>query len=511
MKASIRQKLRNAKRRIQRRLKLKQWPDQAEPMFTARNIRYEIADRTQGIVCGGIGAIHLLARRVGLIDAIDAHLHLLKQHKPYHESDHVLNVAYNLLAGGTRLEHLELRRNDEVYTQALGAERIPDPTTEGDFCRRLSELEVMRLQQIFNLVRQNVWRQQPDEFFDHAVLDADGTIAPTLGKCKAGMDIAYNGQWGYHPLVISLANTGEPLFLLNRPGNRPSHEGAATLFDLAIAQCRTAGFRKITLRGDTDFSQTASLDGWEEDGVRFIFGIDAHNKLLAEMEKLPEKAWKPLHRPVKHRVKTAPRRKPENIKEQIVVEREFENQRLVDEEVAEFAYRPAACKHTYRIVVVRKKIRVTKGQQFLFDQEVPFFYITNDWETAAEGIVREANQRCNQENLIAQLKGGVRAIEMPLDNLTSNWAYMVMAALAWSLKAWSALLLPEGGPAADIRRREKQRLLRMDFKTFLNAWMQMPCQILRAGRRLIYRLLSWNPWQPAFFRLLDQLSIPLRC
>jgi hypothetical protein len=192
VKANICQKLRNAKRRIERRLKLKQWPDQTEPMFAARNIRYEIADRARGIACGGIGAMHLLARRVGLIDAIDEHLHLLKQHKPYHESDHVLNIAYNLLAGGTRLEHLELRRNDEVYTQALGAERIPDPTTEGDFCRRFSELGVMRLQQIFNLVRQNVWKQQPDAFFDHAVLDADGTIAPTWGECKAGMDIAYN-------------------------------------------------------------------------------------------------------------------------------------------------------------------------------------------------------------------------------------------------------------------------------------------------------------------------------
>ena len=234
----------------------RQWTNQPQPMFAAQNIQYEIAERTQGLASGGIGAMHLLARRIGLIEMIDRHLHLLKQHKPYHESDHVLNIAYNLLCGGTRLEHLELRRNDEVYAKALGAQRIPDPTTAGDFCRRFSDLDVLKLMQIFNRVRQRVWRQQPPEFFEHAVIDGDGTLAPTYGECKQGMDIGYDGQWGYHPLLLSLANTGEPLYWYNRSGNRPSHEGAAVFFDLAIALCRESGFRKITLRGDTDFSQT---------------------------------------------------------------------------------------------------------------------------------------------------------------------------------------------------------------------------------------------------------------
>jgi hypothetical protein len=123
--------------------------------------------------------------------------------------------------------------------------------------------------------RWKVWRQQPDEFFEEATLDADGTIAPTTGQCKYDMDIAYDGQWGYHPLVVSLAQTGEPLFLVNRPGSRPSHEGAAYCLDQSIALCRRAGFRKITLRGDTDFTQTAHLDRWDGQGVQFIFGIDA--------------------------------------------------------------------------------------------------------------------------------------------------------------------------------------------------------------------------------------------
>ncbi len=98
----------------------------------------------RGLSAGGIGAILLLAQKIELDKEIDRTLHLLKRHLPYHESDHVLNIAFNILVGGTRMEHLELRRNDEVYLDALGAKRIPDPTTAGDFCRRFtSEAEVV--------------------------------------------------------------------------------------------------------------------------------------------------------------------------------------------------------------------------------------------------------------------------------------------------------------------------------------------------------------------------------
>jgi len=171
-----------------------------------------------------------------------------------------LNLAYNLLSGGTNLEDIELRRNDEVYLDALGAKRIPDPTTEGDFCRRFSETDIQILMNTINDVRPGVWQQQPEAFFDQAIIDVDGTIASTTSECKEGMDISYKGQWGYHPLIVSLANTGEPLFLVNRSGNRPSHEGAAWYLDRAGALCEKAGFKRILYRGDTDFTQTQHLD-----------------------------------------------------------------------------------------------------------------------------------------------------------------------------------------------------------------------------------------------------------
>ena len=236
-----RKNMRNRKRRIERRLGERHWREQSAPMLSASNMHYEMGKRTRGTAVGGIGAMHRVARRTGLIEAIDARVDVLKRHLPYHESDHVLNIAYNALTGGTCLEDIELRRNDEAYLDALGAQRIPDPTTAGDFCRRFEPGDVENLMEAANEVRLNVWRQQPAGFFDEAVLDADGTLAPTSGECKEGMDIAYDGTWGYHPLLISLANTAEPLYLVNRSGNRPSHEGAAPRFDQAIGWCQRAG------------------------------------------------------------------------------------------------------------------------------------------------------------------------------------------------------------------------------------------------------------------------------
>ena len=510
----------NLRRQIDRRKqhnaqRLDRWNlgDTSQPVLGARNIHYQLAERAAGTAAGGIGAMHLLACQLGLPEAIDRRLHLLKAHLPYHESDHVLSLAYNALCGGTCLEDLELRRQDAAWLDALGTPRIPDPTTAGDFCRRFRPQHIDALQDVFNDTRRKVWARQPAAFFTRATIDMDGTLVPTRGECKQGMDISYNGIWGFHPLVVSLAETGEVLSIVNRSGNRPSHEGAAAEADRVIELCLGAGFERVLLRGDTDFTQTTHLDRWDDDPrLRFIFGVDHMPNLWLLAEDLPQSAWKPLKRPPRYRVKTSTRARPASTKQAIVEARGFADIRLVDEQVAEFDYRPTACKKSYRLVVIRKNLRVRDKQGRLFDDYRYFFYITNDRESSAAQIVFAANDRCNQENLHAQLKGGVRALVAPVDNLVSNWAYMVMTALAWNLKAWYALLLPEGrGRQAAAWREQKQTVLRMEFRTFGNYFLRLPCQVLKTGRRIVCRLLSWNRYQAVFFRFLDGLRRPLRC
>ena len=208
-----------------------------------------------------------------------------------------------------------------------------------------------------------------------------------------------------HPLIVSLANTREVLSIVNRPGNRTIQEGAAGEADRAAALCRKAGFQRIVFRGDTDFSQTLHLDRWNAQGITFYFGYDRHPNLAAIADGLPESRWKRLVRPPKYAKAGTPRRRPANVKRQVIRRRDYEQLELRSEEVAVFKYRPVACQQTYRMIVVRKNISKEKGERRLFDEIRYFFSITNDPDITPAEVVFECNGRCDQENLIAQLAG----------------------------------------------------------------------------------------------------------
>jgi hypothetical protein len=238
------------------------------------------------------------------------------------------------------------------------------------------------------------------------------------------------------------------------------------------------------------------------------FGYDARKNLVEQANALPDAAFEALVRRAERAIKTKPRKRPPNIKNQIVVDRGYSNLRLESEELVDFDYLPVACRRPYRIVALRKNLIVEKGQTKLFDEVRYFFYITNERELSNEQVIRQANQRCNQENLIAQLKSGVRALHAPVNTLNANGAYMLMASLAWTLKAWAALSLSVHPRWRHRHEQQRQLLLRMEFRTFLNAFINVPAQIIRTSRRVIYRLLGYNPSQLLFFRMLDGIGVP---
>jgi hypothetical protein len=511
--AKLLKELKKRKQQVQRRIDKSNWSG-SSPMIKAPSIKYELAERQQAVSAGGIGVMMQVLEKLDVRREINSAVKLFKLHMPYDEADHVFNIALNILAGGKCLEHLELRRTDEAYLNAVGAQRVPDPTTAGDFCRRFNDMKILHLMTAFNRVRRRVWQQQPDEFLDEAIIEADGTMVETHGEKKQGIGMNYKKQWGYHPLVVTLANTCEPLYVVNRSGSRPSHEQAPFYFDLAISHCRAAGFRKIVLRGDTDFALTENFDRWDADGVKFVFGIDAMPKLENLADCLPTEAWRPLRRRHKQPQPASSRQRPDNAKAAVVAEKGYRNKQLMSESIAEFEYRPGKCSRSYRVVVVKKQIKVTEGQLRLMDEQRYFFYISNfpKSEKSDRQIVFGGNDRCDQENTISQMKS-CGALAAPLNDLNSNWAYMVIASLAWSLKAWAALMIkPEGSEKQqETQSKTKRRVLRMEFHTFRQTLIDIPAQIIRRARQLIFRLLSYRESMEPLLLIHASLNQPLRC
>lgn len=501
-------------RRIARRLKRTEGgrSSTGKPEMTMSKMKLDVSERINAHGVGGLGLVHQMVQRIGLPAAIDSQLKLLKIHRPYLESDHVLAIAYNTLAGGASLEDMERQRQNEALLDNLGARTLPDPTTAGDFCRRFKTPDnVNVLMDALNDVRSKIWRNQAADFLEEAVIDGDGSIVETTGECKEDMSLSYKGTWGYQPLLISLANTQEPLFLVNRTASEHSAAGAAEYYDRAIEGCRQAGFKKIRARGDTAFSQSEHLDRWDGDGVQFVFGYPYVRGLQPRIEAIVDEEWTALERPPKPAARTGPRARPENVKQRIVTEKGYKDLRLKNEAVAEFEHQPSKCEKSYRVIVLRKELETYKGEQLLFEEYRYFLYITNDWDLTTHEVVRESNLRCGQEKLIGELKDKVRSLRAPLGDLVSNWAWMVMSTLAWSLKAWAALSLPRGGRWREKHEEDRTRLLTMGFRSFVESMIRVPVQVILAARQIRVRLLAWNSEQRVFLRLADVVERPMLC
>nr|WP_263399611.1 IS1380 family transposase [Saccharopolyspora pogona] len=343
----------------------------------------------------------------------------------------------------------------------------------------------MALMEAINAVRPQLWTGRGRDLLGPiAYLDVDGTIVPTGGEHKAGMDISYKGIWGYAPLIVSLANTKEVLYLVNRPGNAPSHQGAAQWIDKAI-ELVAPHAERVCLRGDTDFSLTAHFDRWAEK-VDFVFGMDNNAALRSRAEALDEACWSRLQRPAAYEPRTGgTRARRENHKQRIVTERGYVNLELNHEDVAEFTYQPGKCRRPYQVVAVRKNISKTRGEQVLFDELRYFFYITTRTDLTAAEVVACAGDRCDQENIIGQLKSGIQALRVPLYDLISNWAYMVIAALAWNIKSWFAMMMH--------RKHHRRDYIRMEFRRFLHHIILIPAMVIRHARSITIRLIGYQP------------------
>ena len=425
---------------------------------------------------GGLALAATLVRSLGLAQDLDRELSLLASHRPFHESDHVLTHVYNLFAGGTCIEDIADLQTSEPVRRMLGANRIPDPTTAGDFLRRFDAEALKTLDQVIDRAQEKVWkRRYGKRRAERAIVDLDSCVRPVYGDQKEGTDFTYQGSFGYHPLVISLAGTLECLRLINRSGNTTSADGSEShLRELFPMLGRR--FKQVIVRGDSAFAKQAIFDACEESGHFFAVVSPQQQNFASLFEALPGAQWKPYRQrernedPARGRRKRGPNRRRERARS-----RNKRDLQLKKQWIAEIPYRPDRSDRTYRLIARYQEIEEhEQGHLFLLTR---FRYVLSNLppSVSAEEVMDLTYQRCDQENLIEQLQNGVAAMRMPTGGMLSNAAFGTCARLAHNLKPWLAqLALPP-------------ETMRWEWKRFRRAFVYCAARVVHTAGQVHVR------------------------
>ena len=425
---------------------------------------------------GGLALATGLVRSLGIARDLDRELSLLYAHRPFHESDHVLTHVYTLYAGGTCIEDIADLQTSEPVRRILGADRIPDPTTAGDFLRRFDKDALRSLDQVIDRAQEKVWkRRYGKKKAARAVIDLDSCVRPVYGDQKEGTDFTYKGSFGYHPLVISMAGTMECLRLINRSGNEGSAVGSEThLRELFPMLGRR--FKQVIVRGDSAFAKQAIFDACEEAGHHFAVVSPQQRNFVSLFEALPGDQWKPYRqRKQTSEPKGKQRKRGPNYRRERALSRNKRNLQLEKQWIAEIAYQPERSEQSYRLIARYQEIEEHEQGELFTLTRFRFILSNLPPKVSAEEVMDLTYQRCDQENLIEQLQNGVAALGMPTGGMLSNAAFMTCARLAHNLKPWLAqLALP-------------RETMRWEWKRFRRSFVYCAARVVFTARQVHVR------------------------
>jgi len=442
---------------------------------------------------GGLVLAQQFVRRFGVAKRLDEALALFKRHAPYHESDHVLALAYTLYADGTCLEDQAALQGSEAVRRLVGACRIPDPTTAGDFLRRFRVAQdVERLAGVTDEVQEAVWSKLPRHVRrrrkkqELALVDLDGHIKPLYGVQKEGADFSYDGRWSYQPLVVSLGGSGECLRVVNQPGSARSSDAAAKALEEVLPLVRRH-FRNALVRGDTDFDRSDVFKAVLAAKAYFAIGGRLYPNRAALVQAIAERRWEPFVARAEREQPSGPSRegRTPNYRRQKAVERRFRMLRTVKQWVSEIAYQPAGLGSACRMIVRRILIEENDGQGALFKHFRYRLVLTNlPRSYSPRQIIDLTYQRCDQENVIEQFGDGIAGWRMPVAEFMGNSAWLQITRLAWNLGKWIAqIALP-------------REVVRWQWKRFRRHFVYIAAKVLKTGRRLVVRLAGSHRFLP---------------
>ena len=467
------------------------WPETEGRVMRHPLLHLESDPRGEITHYGGLVLAQQFVRRFCVAQRLDGALRLFKRHAPYHESDHVLALAYTLYADGRCLEDQVVLQGSEAVRRLVGACRIPDPTTAGDFLRRFKTAQdVESLSGVIEDIEEAVWsklsrkvraRRKKREF---ALVDLDGHVKALYGVQKEGADFGYDGRWSYQPLVVSLGGSGECLKVVNQPGNAHSSDAAAKAVKEVLPRVKRH-FRNAIVRGDTDFSDV--FKAVMDERAYFAIGGRLYAKRAALVEAIAEQNWKSFVPRADREERGEPSRhgRTANWRRQKAAERGYRTLRTVEQWVSEIDYQPHGLDSPYRMIVRRVLIEETDGQGALFKHFRYRLVLTNlPRSYTPRQIIDLTYQRCDQENVIAQFGQGIAGWRMPVAEFMGNSAWLEIARLAWNLGKWIAqIALPS-------------EVVRWEWKRFRRHFVYIAAKVLKTGRRLVVRLAGSHRFLP---------------
>ncbi len=447
----------------------------------------------------GIALARDLVSRLGIQSAIDSQLSILKRHKPYHESDHVLNLVYNFLTGGECLSDIERLQDTEGYLKVLGTDCIPDPTTAGDFLVRFQAEDVAGFQRVLDGIQDTSFSLLDRKRKELATVDHDSSIHEVYGKKKEGADYAYENTYSYNVQYVTLAETADVLYQELREGNTYSSAGIKDVLP-GILERVGRHFRHLRFRADSASYDKDIVKVCDEGGAEFFISADQTQRLVREVLSIEEEGWKSFHRKKLGEVRRKPinrRRKRKNHKRAVLNRRKPHRNTKGKTQIASFFYQPIGWEKAYRFVAKRTEVLDESGQLYLKDGLFQYIYhvvVTNSAKSDSL-VMSIAQGRANQENLIKDFKYGLGLSHVPTGFLLANKIYFKIAALAWNIKTWMLNLLKIGSGAT------------LRFKRFLYLWIYQACIVSRTALNTVVLRMNAGDYFSRFSKAHNKLTL----
>ena len=464
------------------------WPETSGRVTRLPKVHVEVHDDAEVTTYGGLDLVSSFCRKFKVAEALDRNVHVLERHLPYHESDHILAQAMNLYVGGTCIEDLANLQHSAGIRQLLGACRIPDPTTAGDFLRRFEKPGGLAgLRAAVDEIQEAVWRRlrRGGKRKPMGVVDIDVKGKEVYGAQKEGADFSYCGVWSYRALTFTLAGTNECLAMRLRPGNTKDPVGVPEVIR-KLTPLLKRHFKRVLYRADNAFDESPVREACLETGAHYAFVGRGGSHRRKTAKAISEEEWAPFETRAQRRRARAraansyrPRQRGKNLRRQRAQERNYKDLRLRGQELAEC---PQVVKEQEvprgRLIFRRQLIHKYQGQHLLFP-EIRYRQVVTNLPSSlysAEDVVDLTYVRCDQENTIEQLGSGLAAWRMPVAQFAGNAAWLEIARLAWNLAKWIArLTLPD-------------EVVRWEWKRFRQAFVFVAARVIRTGRRIVLRL-----------------------